>query len=125
MSVELREIVPGAKQIYWRYFFTSIPIVRAIRLTDPAWRAQFGGYLRQANSLPGEPDQSSDLFVGPMLWLRCFHGAALDLHELTSEPSCHHLGNLRVVRPRKRTLHARDSNVGAVPDVQSPRFDPG
>lgn len=38
MSVELREIVPGAKQIYWRYFFTSIPIVRAIRLTDPACR---------------------------------------------------------------------------------------
>ncbi|WP_407192913.1 hypothetical protein [Bradyrhizobium sp. STM 3566] len=47
--------------------------------------AEFGGYLRRAKSLPGEPDQSSDLLLGPLLWLRCFHDAALDPHQLTSE----------------------------------------
>jgi len=47
--------------------------------------AEFGGYLRFAKSLPGEPDHSSDLLLGPLLWLRCFHDAALDPHQLTSE----------------------------------------
>ena len=39
--------------------------------------AQFGCYPRYANALPGEPDQASDFLLGPLFWLRCFHGAAL------------------------------------------------
>ena len=41
--------------------------------------AQFRCYLRCANALPGELDQSLDLAVGPLLWLLCFHGTALNL----------------------------------------------
>jgi hypothetical protein len=80
------------------YFFNSIRIVRAIRLTDPAMAAEFGGYLRYANALPGEPDQASDFLLGPLLWLRCFMARRSEpADHLTSAPSCQHLGNLRVV----------------------------
>ena len=39
--------------------------------------AQFGGNLRYASSRPGEFGQLLNLAVGPLLWLLCFHGAAL------------------------------------------------
>lgn len=34
--------------------------------------------------------------MAPLLWLRCFHDAALDPHRLTSERNDRQLGNLRV-----------------------------
>src|SRR4051794_28622501 len=48
--------------------------VPAKRLHRSGVAAKFGGYPRCANSLSGETDQSSDLLVSPLLWLRCFHG---------------------------------------------------
>ncbi|MHC2669234.1 hypothetical protein ACVI1J_001397 [Bradyrhizobium diazoefficiens] len=58
----------------------------------PGMAAQFGGYLRYANALPGEPDQVSDFLLGPLLWLPCFHDAASDHHKLNSEPIAKALG---------------------------------
>jgi hypothetical protein len=64
--------------------------------------AQLGCYLRYASACPGELGQLLDFALGPLLWLLCFHGAALPNLPpcLTSEPGGRRLRNLRVDSPR-------------------------
>ena len=70
--------------------------------------AQDGSDFRCANSLPGQTDQSSDLLLGPLLWLGCCHGGS-DLKKsgeavdpsLLRERRC--FGPNRSVSPRHRT----------------------
>ena len=85
--------------------------------------AQLGGYLRYANALPGEPDQTSDFLLGPLLWLRCFHGAALrtcrPLNQRAQLPTlgkftggaCHHAAQ------RYGGFGARERGVCGVPII--------
>lgn len=58
------------------YFFNNIPIVRAIRLTDQAWRPSSAAIF-DTPAPARATKQLLELALGPLLRLRCFHRAAL------------------------------------------------